>query len=555
MAVNTDSPYSNIEDLVYKYIREKLKYNIAVACGILANIERDSGFNPSAKNSDSGAYGLIQWLGSRQSSLILYTSTYSTSGRNITPPAYVQMEFMAYELRTTEKTTADILKDIPDTAQGAYTAALEFCYNYERFSKDKNSEEVVARAALAMNKYWTYYSGNPVISINTNLNLGDKIVEIARSAKGLSYIPGGNMYNSNMEGADDAGLVYYSYKAGGKEIPQGTARSYYDTYKNTSKNVDSNSVSAADLLFYETSSGISYVAIANGSGGRIYANKSKGIVEETDIGNPSYIIRILSNTETSNTAIGGLGTGFESLDHSEYVSLTNYDPYASIVSANLSRVESEGYDYGYLIDMTHGGEFKFYIPEFSEQAGANWNQIEIRGRSVKVQAYQDTNSRNITISLDLYAGVGLYKANSSEDGEATVDRLHKDAFFLKSLEYPDYTNVITRPPSVVHLILGSAINITGVVSNVVVEHKKPFDKYNRAMYIKVSFTVTQTAINPIDYTDVRNGQYTLLSTGDTGSLVPDSPSTTGAIPDNPPVVVKSTERKIVSRGNTYHTPM
>ena len=92
-------------------------------------------------------------------------------------------------------------------------------------------------------------------------------------------------------------------------------------------------------------------------------------------------------------------------------------------------------------------------------------------------------------------------------------------YFVKSLEYPDYTNVITRPPSVVNLILGSAINISGVISNVTIEHLKPLDQYNRAMYVKLSFTVTQTAVNPIDYTDVRNGQYALISTTDIDSLL------------------------------------
>ena len=186
---------------------------------------------------------------------------------------------------------------------------------------------------------------------------------------------------------------------------------------------------------------------------------------------------------------------------------------------NLSKVEAAGYDYGYLIDMDHGGEFKFYIPEYSEQAGANWGDIEIRGRSVTVKTYESTNSRNITISLDLYAGVGLYEATSDESGEDTVSRLHKDMYFVKSLEYPDYTNVITRPPSVVHLILGSAINIAGVVTGVVVEHMKPLDKYNRAMYVRLSFSVLQIATNPIDYRDVRNGQYALIDTNYIDSLL------------------------------------
>ena len=55
------------------------------------------------------------------------------------------------------------------------------------------------------------------------------------------------------------------------------------------------------------------------------------------------------------------------------------------------------------------------------------------------------------------------------------------------------------------LILGSAFNLTGIVSNVTVEHMKPLDEQNRSMYLKVSFTVTQIASNPPDWREIREG--------------------------------------------------
>lgn len=510
----TKGTYGDIESLAYSYITKELGYNTAIACGILANINNESSFNPKAENKN-GAYGLIQWLGDRKKRLIAYTTTTK-------PTALQQLQFMKYELNNTETKARDAIKNLSNTDIGAYEAGRIFGYRYERFSKDPYSAEGIERAREARDKFWPYYSKNGSVDSSRFVpNLGQKIVQIARSTVGLDYIRGGEMYDTNNKGADCSGLVYYCYKEAGVSIARGTADSYYQKYKSSAKQVDPSNVSAADLLFYENNSsksGVDHVAIANGSGGRIHASSpERGIVEDKGLGNPIAILRILSDTETSQGDVSGVIV--EGLDPSAYESLTSYDPYADLITRNLSRVSAVGYDYGYLIDMTNGGEFKFYIPEFSEQAGAQWDTIDIRGRSVDVKAYKSTSSRTITISLDLYAGVGVYKATSNESGEDTVDRLHRDAYFLKSLEYPDYSNVITRPPAVVHLILGSALNIVGVVSNVVVEHLKPLDQYNRAMYLKVSFTVTQIATNPVDYRDVRNGQYTMISTNNIDSLL------------------------------------
>ncbi len=518
----TSGTYSKNETQIYSFLINA-GFNVAAASGILANIYKESSFNHTAIGDNGTSYGLCQWHDpDRWTKLKNYCNKNNLSWQTVTG----QLNYLLYELKTWYTEVYNTLKRVNNNAQGAYDAAYKWCVDFEK--PDDRYNVGMTRGNLAKDTYYTYYSKNGSSeSANATINLGQRIVQIAKSCVGLSYIWGGEMYDTNMQGADCSGLVYYCYKEAGIDIGRGTAESYYQRYKDTAQKVSTNNVAAADLLFYEnnnnTSDGLDHIAIANGSGGRIHAKgKAYGIVEESGLGNPTYILRILSNSETSqgvlpDAAIGG--SSIEGLDPSAYESLTSYDQYAPIMSANLSRVEAEGFDYGYLIDMTHGGEFRFYVPEFSEQAGAQWNDIEIRGRSVNVKSYESTSSRNITVSLDLYAGAGIYKAKSGESGEDTVSRLHKDMYFVKSLEYPDYTNVITRPPAVVHLILGSAINIAGVISNVTVEHLKPLDQYNRAMYVKLSFTVTQTAVNPIDYRDIRNGQYALISTTDIDSLL------------------------------------
>lgn len=182
--------------------------------------------------------------------------------------------------------------------------------------------------------------------------------------------------------------------------------------------------------------------------------------------------------------------------------------YNSSLLSRLSELQAEGYTLGSLTALQNGGgEFRFYIPEFTEQAGANWDFINIPGRSIQIASYNDTTSRVITVNLDLYASAGLYTSRTDPVGD-----LHRDVNFLKSLEYPDYdTTHIIQPPSQVLLTLGPVIQMEGVVTSVSVQHLKPFDTQNRAMYMKVSFTVKQNQANPPGCADIKNGVTAALS--------------------------------------------
>lgn len=498
--------YGLVEHQIYTTLTKTYKYNTAIACGILANIQRESSFNPNALNKYSNAYGLLQWLGSRKTNLISYCKS-NTSDSYTTVAG--QLAFMLHELSTTEKKTWNSISNISNTATGAETAGYIFSRDFERHG---NSVEDRNRGDLARNTFWGFYSkyspeesGEIEIAVS---NIGSKIVEYARSKKGSKYSPGGKgptLY-------DEVGLVYDSYNYVGKPLSYMSAKALYNILsKSAKKKVTSKEASAGDLIFYDTGDYYT-ISIANGSGGEIVAsNIEREVVENETIRNPYAILRILSSSET------GVTSG-ESLV--ERVSIPIVDN-SEQIRKNLSKVKAAGYDYGYLIDITNGEEFKFYIPEFTEQAGANWSSISIVGRSVDVKAYDNTSSRNITISLDLYAGEGLYADKNSTD---IVGKLHSDLNFVKSLEYPDYSDAIIQPPPTVHLILGSAVNLEGVVSGVSVEHLKPFDEQNRAMYAKLSFTVTQTAANPPDFSDIRKGRYNLASTSDISSLSIDDAS-------------------------------
>lgn len=352
----TSGTYSNNESQIYQILLSN-GFNLAQTCGILANIEDESGYNPTASNSKEGAYGLCQWRQSRKTSLF---SKYTSK-----PSVYNQIRHVIDELNGEDSIAKGCLNGLPNTVNGAYDAGFAFASKFERCA-------VVHRPSRAQRAqvYWNYYNNG-----------------------GSSLTP------------------------------------------------------SVDLKIPEVSENISHSVPTYGS--------------QVTVGNLEHILN------------------------------------------NLSKVTASNDGYGHLIDMTYGGEFKFYIPEFQESAGTQWEDINIPGRSVSIKSYQYTNSRRVTISLDLYAGVGLYSGNSDID---VVSALHADANFVKSLEYPDYSVLgVAQPPAQVHLILGNAFNMEGVVSDVNVEHLKPLDDQGRAMYIKLTFSVTQNVLNPPSWSDIRNG--------------------------------------------------
>lgn len=379
MALNTGS-YKNNEENLYIILRVELKYNLALACGLLANCEAESSFNTRATGDGNTSYGLFQWHDDRKENLINWCKKKGYDHNSISG----QCAFLAYELSNksdARRWKYDQFLEVSDNRLGAYGAGYYFCKNFER-PKDTNSYH---RRGIRAQEFYDYYLKNgAAILLKGVVNTGKNLIDIVKE----------------------------------------------------------------DIENYQS------------------IISSPTVIPITDL-------------------------------------------YSSEISSNFSRVEASGYDYGYLIDLEHNREFRFYIPEFSESAGSEWGSVDIPGRSVDIKYYQKTNSRSITISLDLFAGEGLYK------GKDPVSQLHSDANFIKSLEYPDYShNSYITPPATVQLILGPVINFTGVVTSVEVSHMKPADSQNRSMYLKVSFTVIQISNNPPDYLNIREGQYQVPNSTD-----------------------------------------
>ncbi|MBQ3080003.1 MAG: InlB B-repeat-containing protein [Clostridia bacterium] len=142
----------NIE-IIYTYLTENYGLNKAAVCGILSNIRSESNFNPEAIGDSGNAYGICQW-NSRRQSLINYCER---NGFESWKSLEGQLGYLVYELENNKKSVGTYLKNVPNTAQGAYDAAYYFCVYFEipanRYVKG------VTRGTNAVNIYWVNYGG------------------------------------------------------------------------------------------------------------------------------------------------------------------------------------------------------------------------------------------------------------------------------------------------------------------------------------------------------------------------------------------------------------
>ncbi|MBR1699231.1 MAG: transglycosylase SLT domain-containing protein [Bacteroidales bacterium] len=125
--------------------------NPAAACGIMANIEKESQFDPTA-TSGGGSYGLCQWTGSRKSNLYNYCNKNGLAASSVEG----QVAFLMYELKTGYQSVYNSLKGVSNTAEGAYNAGYRFCYDFERPAN--KSSRASQRGSLARSTYWPAYS-------------------------------------------------------------------------------------------------------------------------------------------------------------------------------------------------------------------------------------------------------------------------------------------------------------------------------------------------------------------------------------------------------------
>lgn len=185
-AVNAASTNKNS---VYKFLTEDIGFNSAAACGIMANIEHESNFDSSKVIRDSNGLlsgGLCQWNGSRFSNLKSFCNRNGYNYLSISG----QLKYLESELKKSNyKHIYNYLKNVSNTAQGAYDAAYYWCYYFE--VPASRSSKSVKRGNSAKNAYWPVYGNTKLSKVKLESKSDDKTIDMDDSVT-LTWSSAGN---------------------------------------------------------------------------------------------------------------------------------------------------------------------------------------------------------------------------------------------------------------------------------------------------------------------------------------------------------------------------
>lgn len=187
-------------DTIFTFLKEELGLNTAAACGVLANIEKESNFNPNAYGDHGTSYGICQWHNGRFTALRNWCGA---NGYNYTT-LEGQLQYLKFELSANNsqylvngKTVYQKLRAVPNTAGGAYNAAYDWCYYYEVPANRRT--KAVERGMLAKSTYWPKYSApEPGIAKTVNcrytLTIAAKAGDISLFSTATTYVEAENFF-------------------------------------------------------------------------------------------------------------------------------------------------------------------------------------------------------------------------------------------------------------------------------------------------------------------------------------------------------------------------
>jgi len=150
--------YPSDESAIFYFLTEHMEMPASSACGVIANIEHESNFNPNALGDGGTSYGICQWHNpSRWDQLIAFCNENGYDWDTMDGQLY----YLEYEITQGGEAYTGIygvLMAQPDTGQGAYQAGYEWCVRFER--PDDSANKAVSRGYSAQNNWYPKYSNN-----------------------------------------------------------------------------------------------------------------------------------------------------------------------------------------------------------------------------------------------------------------------------------------------------------------------------------------------------------------------------------------------------------
>ncbi|MFP5522042.1 phage tail tip lysozyme [Peptococcus simiae] len=145
----TDGDQAQNKETVFRFLTDEMGYSAAAACGVMANIQHESGFVADINEfSGGGGYGICQWTGGRRTSLVSWCKNNGYSEKTLEG----QLWYLKHETEGTYAKINDYMIRIPNTADGAYEAGRYWCAKWERPLDQVGQPR--SRGQMAKNKYW-----------------------------------------------------------------------------------------------------------------------------------------------------------------------------------------------------------------------------------------------------------------------------------------------------------------------------------------------------------------------------------------------------------------
>ena len=150
------------EATVFNFLVSNMGLNEAAACGVLGNIQYESGFKTTVYGDSGTSYGLCQWHNGRFSRLQNYCRE---NGYDYTTMEG-QLHYLEYELSLYYPQVLSYLHGVSNTPDGAYDAGYYYCVHFE--SPAQKYVQGEKRGSASRNKYSTYAGSGPVVQESTS---------------------------------------------------------------------------------------------------------------------------------------------------------------------------------------------------------------------------------------------------------------------------------------------------------------------------------------------------------------------------------------------------
>ncbi len=230
------------DQYVYEFLTQELGLNHAAASGLMANVDQECAFIPTAYWTDINgltSYGLMQWNGPRFEQLKSFCAANGYAYDTLEG----QLAFLEYDLTGPYSGYYDyLLYEIEDTPEGAYEAGYFWAVRYEVCS----SIYVEPRANLAKDYYYPAYfeyaEAEPVVFENLFYAV------VSNVENGMALTDDGTYFSMKNQ-ANTSDQVWRFVRSGGEHT--------YTAYNcATGRSLSLRGENTAKWSFFETGSGL-----------------------------------------------------------------------------------------------------------------------------------------------------------------------------------------------------------------------------------------------------------------------------------------------------------